>query len=803
MGRFRIITYQQVDASKLSVTYYYDTMSPANPEFKDMPLEFISDNPYQLHGTKEPYSSIWLSHNQSVSQEVVPLDDKDTWSYQIYLNDGNNIIQIYSKDQMENQSETVEGTPINYFAYFSKDMRIINAAKGWFTFGVRDTAVINEQLGHRLVKNDLAKTPFGLLNEMQADIEEATNNNWLKVKFYNIDIVTNYKMTIKYINLLDWDNPVLNVGIDELGIDPINGRFIIGPGSALVDITPNANNLSTIHYFDQIPPAPPEIVNVPEDQTEFTTDCPFIVRGVKTPYSSAWLRMNETGDFIEASPVDTILAWTNSQGVYLQEGRNIIEVYSKDYCENQSTVSKYTLDYELIKPALQEDSFVVDQCYTVLQGLKGRNSGIEYTTNLDTAYKTAVDPNTNLIWEYQFTLRKGANTFYIRTVDQGGNQSDPVTAEIVYNYQNPSFEVYSPTTSSTQWIIGSIGKKTLVNDTNIVISCSGITVGSVIPIWGDGRHFTCKLTGFNNTAVPYLVDIYTIDEAENHSDTIQEEIVYDPDAVGEETIKYEWENENLNISWDAPPSAVNYKVFLSRKASEIDIDTVDSRFSDTTELNLDFLRKLDSPYLTFHIKPNTSENITHKRINARQLTTLTPFFENFKRKEILNQGTFFMTNEWLVNETYSNLKNTNSSGIAMIYIPRISPTWSSYEYEVKLKKQSGVNIDISLLYKVRSKNNYYEFNIKDSQSTHRFNDQVIVDPVFEQIVLNDYKKIKLVVKYHKPSGNTYVKSYIENGSGEMKLKDHFVYPMFPYGGVGLKVKDCQVEVDYIKITPLN
>ncbi len=809
LGRFRVISTQAFNTTHLTVNYYYDIIPPSNPKYKDLPDEFINDTPYDLHGTKEPYSAIWLSLNNGEWEEVVSADDKDVWSYQIYFSEGNNVMHIYAKDQVGNQSEIVESIPINYFAYLSKDIRIIDASKGWFTFGVRDENIINEQIGHRLVKNDLAKTPLGLNPaEMEADIIEAYNNNWLKVKFINEDIVSKFNMTIKYIDLLNWNSPSPAVGNNELGIDPINGRLIIGPGDALTAIKPEAFNLSSIHYYDPVPPAPPEIINIPEDFSDFTADCPFLVKGVKTPYCSVWFRLNETEEFKEISPVDTILEWEYSDKVYLKQGRNIIEVYSEDYSKNKSCgedfsyVTKYILYYKIIKPSIEQDIFATDQCYITLQGLKGKNSGIEYTTNINNPYQNIIEINEDLNWSYLFSLKKRTNNFYIRTVDLGDNHSEPVSAKVVYSYQDPTLEVYSPTTSSSQWISGSIGKKTPIDDSHIKISCdNGIIVGSVIPVYDD-YHFVCKLKGFNNIGIPYNVDLYTIDEVGNESAYVNKKIIFDPDSVGEEDISYQWDNNKLKILWTSPPGANNYQIYLSRKKAEFKTENL-SLYSSISQTNKDYIRKLDSPYLCFHIKPDTSDNFTHKQINAKQLTTLTPFYEAFKRKEVLNQGTFFQIKEWSVNEPSRHLQNNQESDTSMIYIPQISPTWSSYEYEVRLKKTDGANTDISLLYRLKSQDKFYEFNIKNNQLAHIYNSQNIINLITETVDLSEYKRIKLVVKYHKASGNTYVKSFIENGDGDMELKNYFVYPVFPYGGVGLKVKDCRVNVDYIKVTPIN
>ena len=811
LGRFRIITSQDFDVSKLSVKFYYDIIPPANPSYSGLPDETIGDTPYFLNGIKEPYSSIWLSKNQGETEEIVIVDALDVWTYQIYFDPGNNILEIYAEDQMGNQSEIVESIPINYYAYVSKDVGIGDASKGRYTFGRREDTLVSEQIGHKLVKNDLGKTPLGLDTTtmqydpalLQSDVVEAYQEDWLKIKLVELDIVAHYSLTLIYADLSIWPEGDDDIAFaNQLAVDPINGRFLVGPGDAREDMKVDIGNIFPKHYYDPVEPGPPEIINVPDDLRVVVAECPFNVQGIKTPYSSVWFRWNEDGDFIQVSPVDNTPEWNHE--IYLDNGDNFLEVYSTDYVGNESSIINYTLRYEIIKPTLEQDSLNKDECYGTLKGLKGKNSGIEYTTDLSLPYVPIIATNIDLTWDYQFSLVKGENNFYIRTVDMNGNYSAPVLGEITYTYQNPTLEVYSPTTSYTQWIYGTVGKKTSIEN-DVIITCDGITIKPPVELYD--QYFACKLTGFVVGHAPYTVDIYTIDEAGNQSDTIHETIIFDPNSVGEENIRYEWANETLNISWEAPPvtpTASIYKVYLSKEQSEIDIDSVDARFSDTSLL--DYERKLDSTYLTFHIQPDTtSEYITHKRINAKQLTTLVPFYEDFIRAAVLNQGTFFKINDWSVNETYDNLYNDNEADVSMIYIPRVSPAWSSYEYEVRLKRIPGAltGIDVSLLYKVQSDDNYYEFNVKDNQSTHIYNSQDIVDPTEEIISLDEYKKIKLIVKYHKPSGNTYVKSYIENGDGEMELKNYFVHPMFPYGGVGLKVKDCLVTVDYIKIIPLN
>lgn len=803
LGRFRIITSQDFNAGNLYTVFYYDTIPPANPAFKDLPQEFIADTPYLLHGTKEPYSSVWLSLNNGTWEEVVPVNDQDVWSYDIYFSEGNNIVKIYSLDMTANQSEIVESIPINYFAYLSKDVNIVDADKGWFTFGIRNIETPNDQLGHRLTKNDLAKTPLGLnQSQMNQDIIDAYNNNWLKVKFENEDIITRYSMTYKYIYLSVWDNPDPAVGNNELGIDPVNGRFIIGPGQALNEIKPEAFNLSTIHFYDPIPPSAPLITNIPEDLTEFTTDCPFKVQGTKTPYSSVWLRLNKTGDYNEVTPVDSILEWAYDTGMYLLNGENFIEVYSKDFCDNIGDISTNIIYYRIIKPTLEKTFIQSDECVITLNGTKGKNSEIQYTRDLAESFRTIIANNENTSWDHLFYLKKGTNIFYIRTVDLAGNQSDPVMAQVVYQYQDPELEVYSPTTSSTQWVIGEIGNRTPIDDNHIKITCDNeATVGSVIPYYDD-NHFVCKLSGLNTPGTTYQVTLYTIDEATNQSATINKDIIYDPSSVGEETLQYQWNKNNLNISWDPAVGASQYQVYLSRNRDETDVETL-SLYTPTSLLTLDYNNKLDSPYLFFHIKPDSSTNITHKKINAQQLTTLTPYFEDFIRTGVLNKGTFYTVQDWSVDEPAHALQNISSIGTSMIHIPQVSPTWSSYEYEIRLKKETGANTDISLLYKVKSQDKFYEFNIQDNQIAHKYNSQNISKVLTESVNFDEYRKIKLIVKYNRASGNTYVKSFIEDDSQNYVLKNYFVYPIFPYGGIGLMVKDCSVSVDYIKITPLN
>ena len=396
LGRFRVITSQDFNVSKLSVKFYYDIIPPANPSFKDLPDETIGDTPYFLNGLKEPYSSIWLSKNSGVVEEFIELDDQETWLKDIYFDPGNNILHIYAEDQMGNQSEIVESIPINYYTHFSDDLGgAADPPKGRYTFGKREGTIDTEQIGHRLVKNDLGKTPLGLdPANMESDVLEAYQNDWLKVKLTTIDIGApiegdGFDYEYIYADLSVWPEGADDDNfIYKVAIDPVNGRFLVGPGSGSRNAREAMKfavaNISTIHYYDPVKPSPPAIINVPDDLRISTTDCPFNIQGIKTTYSSVWFRLNEVGDFIQVSPVDNTPEWNYE--ILLISEENYLEVYSTDYVGNQGNTTKYTLRYEIIKPTLEQDSLNKDECYGTLKGLKGKNSGIEYTTDLSLPY---------------------------------------------------------------------------------------------------------------------------------------------------------------------------------------------------------------------------------------------------------------------------------------------------------------------------------------------------------------------------------------------------------------------------------
>lgn len=89
-----------------TITFTYDGTPPTAPTLEPVasPTNFVIQT---LSGTKEPNTSIWLN-----GIEIIPINENVNWSYLITLVEGENPLEIYSKDRAVNQSQSVFATII-------------------------------------------------------------------------------------------------------------------------------------------------------------------------------------------------------------------------------------------------------------------------------------------------------------------------------------------------------------------------------------------------------------------------------------------------------------------------------------------------------------------------------------------------------------------------------------------------------------------------------------------------------------------------------------------------------------------
>ncbi|EKD26309.1 MAG: hypothetical protein ACD_79C01266G0001, partial [uncultured bacterium] len=85
----------------VSTKFTFDKTSPLTPALNPVstPTNFVTQT---LTGTKEALSSIWYN-----GYEVIPVNAQTSWSYNITFRQGDNNIEIYSKDYAGNKSGTV------------------------------------------------------------------------------------------------------------------------------------------------------------------------------------------------------------------------------------------------------------------------------------------------------------------------------------------------------------------------------------------------------------------------------------------------------------------------------------------------------------------------------------------------------------------------------------------------------------------------------------------------------------------------------------------------------------------------
>ena len=233
-------------------------------------------------------------------------------------------------------------------------------------------------------------------------------------------------------------------------------------------------------------------------------------------------------------------------------------------------------------------------------------------------------------------------------------------------------------------------------------------------------------------------------------------------------------------------------------------------FSDSVKV---YKNVPDSPYLTFHVALDSFLHVTHKQITSRQLTSLVPFIDEFSSDDsLLRQGTYTkvpagLSSKWSISggELLSDLLGTDK-----LIIPQKFPTWQDYQFTVYIKKVNGTALDFSLLYKVTDLNNYYEFKLDEGEeeTVHKIvagdNETTIpntgVDNSDSEFwgKFSDFIPVKIEIRYHKSSGNTFVKAFIDG-----QEINNFIYNIPVFGGVGIKAYNTEIAVDRLEIKPLR
>ena len=631
----------------------------------------------------------------------------------------------------------------------------------------------------------------------------------------------------------------------ELAIDPGNGRILFHPED--VPLYPTDETMNGFFYYKEgnEKPLPPIVLNAVQD----TSDSPFVLKGSKQENTSVWLEIggNKT-EIIEENP-DT--DWTYS--LYLNNGNNNL-IFTSKKIEMESDANNYSINFGVKNPTIDNES-PVSMPIISLAGKKAGNSSIELLKHIDNQTPGDGGDSTEYNYTYSFfndSDFKGEivkdNGDSIENSQQGINDAIANGDLVVYADGDNLFNESDPLiftavvvdlsdeTGSPIWTDPDTpepGKIAIdLNTGRFKFNAQDVPID---PLTVKFNYFEKiishdeSLTWTYDWSAKYgdlasgdnLFSIRSADRMNNVSENVNKTIVYDTGLIGVNQIDYlykdndsEGKENDIEITFSAG-GIFDFKLtWTEAEMNTVPADIDQSLYSGNSYT---YNNVKDSPYLTFHIKRSSGSEWTHKHITSRQLTSLVPFIDEFSSDDsLIRQGTYTKvpsgSTGWTVNGS-GVLENTILGQVDKLIIPQKFPTWQDYQFTVYVKKKTGssADLDFSLLYKVTDLDDYYEFRLDEDAATPKVKHFSVVGDSPTEILNTEnnsidlsifnngnYIPVKVEVRHHKSSGNTYVKAFIDD-----QQVNYFVHNMPIFGGVGIKADNTEIAVDKLEIRPLK
>ncbi|RLB38485.1 MAG: hypothetical protein DRH12_12825, partial [Deltaproteobacteria bacterium] len=282
-----------------TITFSIDLTAPDAPVLGEVNSP-TNNSTVTLSGTKQASTSIWLDDNP-----IVELDDQTTWSYELHIDhEGTNTYRLFAMDEAGNKSQEVE-------------LQIV-----------------------------LDRVPPALQSSTPPDgsyLQEQPS----QITFTFIDQTAG----------LDSTTTISTASIKNSQNEEITGNWALSGANTLVftpeqplaedsytvvldahDFAGNSTHVDLSFTYDATAPAKPTVEPV-ESPTHLSHQT---LNGTKDAESSIWI--NDT----EVIPVNADTNW--SYEVQLQEGENILEIYSEDRAGNKSELISVTIIYDNVAP---------------------------------------------------------------------------------------------------------------------------------------------------------------------------------------------------------------------------------------------------------------------------------------------------------------------------------------------------------------------------------------------------------------------------------------------------------------------
>ncbi len=641
-------------------------------------------------------------------------------------------------------------------------------------------------------------------------------------------------MTVSYnFNASAQDKRSLVYG--ELPIDPGSGRVLFHAQD--VPLYPTDEMMSSLfnyNNFSGTKPLPPLVLNAIPN----ISDAPFKLKGSKQEETSVWLDKNgNKTEIVEQNPKSE---W--SYDLVLDKGNNDLKFSSKIF-ELESDHNDYSLAYHVKKPVIENES-PVNSSTLVLTGTKGKNTSVELLekkANQSPGNGNDADGSTfsffdNSILNGEIVKNDGSEVDNLQSVfnnedisiyADGNNlftaHTYLVTAmdlsdESGYaNWQDPN------TPEQNQIAVDLRTGRFKFRQDNLPSGTLTVKYSYFKKISDNGDALVWNYNYGNLTAGDNSITVRSADKMGNVSEPVNKILKYASDRIGTDLINYEYfanepdgiENDvKITINKDINSYLNGFTYQMTREQNKAALSTFDNPNIMVGDQTICFITNIaDSPYLTLHIKGTGQELITHKKILSKQLTSLVPFIDDFNSGDSLKkQGTYTKvpngtSSGWSVDASSGTLKSSAAT-LDKLFVPQNTPTWQDYQFTIYVKRLNSSPINLSLLYKVTDLNNYYEFKLDETQNkSENYTVTENAPSAIPNTVNNgvawskfdsSFVPVKVEVRNHKPSGNTYVKTFIDD-----RQVNYFIYNMPLYGGIGIKADHTQIAVDKLEIKPLK